>query len=281
MKIYRTSNQLSQSIHEYTPKDIGFVPTMGALHDGHLKLINRAKEENRLVVCSIFVNPIQFNNADDLAKYPRSEEDDIQKLEESGCNLLFLPSVEEIYPHGLDERVDYHDELFNKLEGKFRPGHFLGVVTVVKKLLEIVKPDRAYFGKKDYQQLRIIKNLVEYYDLRPEIVPVEIVREDDGLALSSRNLRLNEEQRKLAPRISKTLKEASEKLLAEQIPKKIIEEATEKLNQLPDFQVEYIEIVDSQTFEPIEKAFSGQVALICCAVYVGNVRLIDNKEVKL
>ncbi|HFB61616.1 MAG TPA: pantoate--beta-alanine ligase, partial [Bacteroidetes bacterium] len=176
-------------------KTIGFVPTMGALHEGHLELMRRARKENDLLVVSIFVNPIQFNNPDDLKKYPRTLEDDMEKLKSVDCNVLFAPDAAEMYPEKVTTQYDF-GELDKVMEGKFRPGHFNGVAVVVKKLFDIVQPHRAYFGEKDFQQLAIIKKLVEMENIPVEIVPCPIVRDPAGLAMSSRNRLLTPEQRK-------------------------------------------------------------------------------------
>ena len=188
-------------------KSVGFVPTMGALHDGHLSLIKRSGKENDLTVCSIFVNPIQFNNPADLEKYPRMPEKDSELLKTAGCDVVFLPSTEEIYPGGKTVTVDVDFGMLDKvMEGKFRPGHFSGVAVVVKTLLDIVEPDRAYFGKKDYQQLAVIRHMVNTLHMPVEIVACETVREPDGLAMSSRNLRLTPEERERAPEIYHVLR---------------------------------------------------------------------------
>ena len=187
---------------------VGFVPTMGALHEGHLSLINRAKKDNDIVVSSVFVNPIQFNNPTDLEKYPRTPERDIEKLEQAGCDAVFMPSVDEMYPEKVEEHYDFGD-LERVMEGACRPRHFNGVAIVVRKLFEIVTPDRAYFGEKDFQQLAIIKKMVQNLNMNLEIVPCPIIRENDGLAMSSRNVRLNETERAIAPQIFATLNDAT------------------------------------------------------------------------
>ena len=186
---------------------IGFVPTMGALHEGHLSLINRAKKDNDIVVCSVFVNPIQFNNPADLEKYPRTPEKDIEKLEQAGCDAVFMPTAEEMYPNKVEDHYDFGD-LERVMEGACRPGHFNGVAIVVRKLFEIVTPNRAYFGEKDFQQLAIINKMVSNLNMNLEIVPCPIVREKDGLAMSSRNVRLNETERAIAPKIFATLNDS-------------------------------------------------------------------------
>ncbi len=256
-------------------KMVGFVPTMGALHEGHLSLIARAHDENEVTVVSIFVNPTQFDKAEDLNKYPRTLNTDLGLLEKTGCDVVFAPSVAEMYPADtLSENFDF-DGLDNYMEGLFREGHFAGVGTVVKRLLEIVEPNRAYFGEKDYQQLLIIKKMVEKEKLPVKIIGCEIYREPDGLAMSSRNVRLTAEQRKEAPLIYKTLKEAKEMFDTQSISevKQYVENVFNK-NKLLD--IEYFEIADATTLKPgltkeKEKKYRGFIA-----VFAGKIRLIDN-----
>ncbi len=267
-------------------KSIGLVPTMGALHEGHLSLIRRAKEENDVVFVSVFVNPIQFNNKEDLAKYPRTVDADCEKLESVGCDYVFLPTVEEMYPEPVKE--EYHfGPLEEVMEGPQRPGHFSGVAVVVRRLFDLVKPVRAYFGEKDYQQLAIIRNLIEqiHYDI--EIVPCPIVRADDGLALSSRNMRLSPAARAMAPAIYETLQQAVEMVEYEDVEevKEWVLETLASFHEVnpelcPDdlkFEPEYFEIVDAKTLQPIEDwedaAQNGAVG--CIAVWLNGVRLID------
>ncbi len=255
-------------------KTIGFVPTMGALHEGHLELMRRAKKENNLLVVSIFVNPVQFNNADDLKKYPRTLEDDTHKLESVACDVLFAPDTEEMYPEEVTKQYDF-GQLDKVMEGAFRPGHFNGVAIVVKKLLDIVHPDRAYFGEKDFQQLTIIKRLVIMENIAVEIVSCPIVRETDGLAMSSRNRLLTAKERKIAPFIYKTLKEARLRrnhICANPLRQMIINifEGNE------NFRLEYFDIVNDETLQPIN-GWNNKVGTVACvAVWLGNVRLIDN-----
>ncbi|MCX6252448.1 MAG: pantoate--beta-alanine ligase [Bacteroidetes bacterium] len=259
-------------------KTIGFVPTMGALHKGHLELIGRSVRENDITVCSIFVNPIQFNNPEDLEKYPRNLKQDGKMLLSHGCDILFAPSVAEIYPpeEKEDLKIDF-GTLEQILEGKFRPGHFRGVAIVVKKLLDIVKPDRAYFGKKDYQQLMIISELVSRLQIPVKIVACETVREPDGLAMSSRNMRLTIGERKVAAKIFEALKQVKERSATQSIG--VIKKwAIKHLQENPAFRVEYLEIVDKRTLLPLTKWNNRQNALACTAVWLGNVRLIDNLE---
>jgi pantoate--beta-alanine ligase len=255
-------------------KTIGFVPTMGALHEGHLQLVRQAGKENDFVVVSIFVNPIQFNNPEDLAKYPRTLEDDINKLEGTGCRLVFAPSAEEMYPEPDLTEFDF-GQLDKVMEGKFRPGHFRGVAVVVKKLFEIVTPHKAYFGEKDFQQLAIIKKMVNMLSMPLEIVSCPIVRESDGLAMSSRNTRLTPEERLEAPVIYKALSSVKENY-SWFIPEGIKQLVRGEIQESPFFRIEYVEVVDTSTLQPIEDWQDSEHAVICVAVYIGQVRLIDN-----
>ena len=258
-----------------TGKSIGFVPTMGALHEGHLQLMHRAKKENELLVVSIFVNPIQFNNPEDLQKYPRDLEKDKKLLREVECDILFIPEVEEMYPEG-EVLVNYDFGGLDKvMEGTFRGGHFNGVAIVVKKLFDIILPDRAYFGEKDFQQLAIIRKLVEIEQLPVEIVPCPIVREPDGLAMSSRNERLTEEERKMAPFIYDSLQEAKEKKDSLS-PMEITEWVVNRFEDQPAFRLEYFQLADDQDLQPVEKWDDAEGVVAFVASWLGNVRLIDN-----
>jgi pantoate--beta-alanine ligase len=255
-------------------RTIGFVPTMGALHEGHITLIRRAALENDYVVVSIFINPIQFNNPDDLAKYPRNLEADIQLLEGSGCNLVFAPTAVEMYPEP-DLTVFDFGQLDKVMEGKFRPGHFNGVAIVVKRLFEIVTPNNAYFGEKDFQQLAIIKKMVSMLQIPVEIVPCPIVREADGLALSSRNARLTPEERLEAPAIYKALSSIKENY-SWFIPDGIKQLLIGEIQENHYFRVEYVDIVNAETLLPFEDWQDVEHAVVCVAAFLGSVRLIDN-----
>lgn len=255
-------------------KAIGFVPTMGALHEGHLVLIRQAAAENDFVAVSIFVNPIQFNNPEDLAKYPRTLEDDLLKLEGTGCNLVFAPSAQEMYPEPDLTEFDFGD-LDKVMEGKFRPGHFRGVAVVVKKLFEIVTPHKAYFGEKDFQQLAIIKKMVSMLKMPVKIIPCSIVREDDGLAMSSRNTRLTPEERAEAPSLFKALSAAKENY-SWFIPEGVKQLVTGEIQENHFFRVEYADVVDTETLQPIHEWQDAEHAVVCVAAFIGNVRLIDN-----
>ncbi|MCS6796021.1 MAG: pantoate--beta-alanine ligase [Raineya sp.] len=256
-------------------KKIGFVPTMGALHEGHLSLIRRCKQENDVVVCSVFVNPTQFNNPEDLAKYPRTLEKDAQMLEKAGCDILFAPNENVMYPQKTTLNF-YFGHLENVMEGKFRKGHFNGVALVVSKLFHIVQPHRAYFGQKDLQQFAIIRTLVQDLMFPVELVRCPIVREANGLAMSSRNQRLNAEQQATASHLYKALKKA-ETMLAENSVKQIQKSVKEYLLNVRGIELEYFEIADANTLQIVEDltSFQGDLAL-CIAAYVAGVRLIDN-----
>ena len=256
---------------------IGFVPTMGALHEGHLSLINRAKKENDIVVCSVFVNPIQFNNPADLEKYPRTPEKDIEKLEQAGCDAVFMPTAEEMYPNKVEDHYDFGD-LERVMEGACRPGHFNGVAIVVRKLFEIVTPNRAYFGEKDFQQLAIINKMVSNLNMNLEIVPCPIVREKDGLAMSSRNVRLNEAERAIAPKIFATLNDSITKKDV-MSPAEMKNYALKKYAEIKEFDVEYVEITDEINLKSIENWDECDHARIFVALQLGPVRLIDNVRI--
>ncbi len=277
MIITRTKKEL----HRYlklirdAEKSVGFVPTMGALHEGHLSLIRCSNNENNFTVVSIFVNPLQFNNPEDLEKYPRNEERDLDILLSAFCDIVFIPDIREIYPEK-DERVFDFDGLDKVMEGKYREGHFNGVAQVVSKLFEIVKPDKAYFGRKDFQQVAIIKFLNKNYlsHLNIDIVTCDTIREADGLAMSSRNELLDSVQRKSASLISKTLKKYTK--IYESISKReLIDKITREINKDKNLKVEYVDIVDDETLRTVDKIKPGKTT-VCVAVYCGKVRLIDN-----
>ena len=273
-KISELQNLLKQLKRE--GKTIGFVPTMGYLHEGHLSLVRCAKKENDIVVVSIFVNPTQFGPNEDYEKYPRDLERDLKILEKEKVNYVFSPSVEEMYPPNYSTFVE-ETLLSQKYEGEFRPGHFRGVCTVVLKLFNIVQPDRAYFGEKDYQQLKIIQKMVKDLNLPIEIKPCPIVREKDGLAMSSRNVYLTPEERKQATAIYKSFLLAEKLFLEEGIrsAEKIKIALEEFLKQFPLIKkIDYIAIVDPETLEEVETLKGGERILI--AVRMPSARLIDN-----
>jgi len=254
-------------------KSIGFVPTMGALHQGHLDLVRRARSDNDLAGCSIFVNPIQFNNPEDLEKYPRTLENDLQLLEQTGCDLVFIPSVEEMYPGPVMEKYDFGD-LERVMEGEHRPGHFNGVAIIVKKLFDIFQPDKAYFGEKDFQQLRIIQALVRMEKIPVEIIPCPTVRESDGLAMSSRNRRLTPEERLRAPEIYNTLVLARE--LVNIVPVSEVRKLSIARLESKGFRVDYFEIADIESLQPSNTWETNGGMIACVAAFLGKVRLIDN-----
>jgi len=280
MKQLSTLREMERFITPLTEKgtSIGFVPTMGALHEGHLSLIRRAKAENQLTLCSVFVNPIQFNNPEDLDKYPRTLSTDVKMLEKAGCDVLFSPLAEEMYPQGTTESLELDWGMLDKvMEGKFRPGHFKGVAIVVKKLFSLTHPTRAYFGKKDYQQLAVIRSMVEQLRLPVAIIPCNTVREPDGLAMSSRNMRLSIAERQVAPVIYEVLYRVREK--AGKMPVKELREwAIRKIQEHPSIRVEYFEIGDKETLMPLENWSLKSRAVAFTAVFLGDVRLIDNLE---
>jgi pantoate--beta-alanine ligase len=255
---------------------IGFAPTMGALHDGHLDLIRMSKNDGCITVASIFVNPTQFNDPKDLEKYPRTPEKDAALLLGAGCDVLFMPPVEEVYPPGKDFTVSLDfGQLEEVMEGVFRPGHFKGMATVVNRLLDIVRPHRLYMGQKDYQQLSIVRNMIQQLDLPVELIMCPTKREADGLAMSSRNVRLSPEMREAAPVIYRTLLWAKEALAAGKPAKNIEDEAMQKLRDA-GLRPEYFEIVDGVTLLNIQDAKPGDVVVACMAAFAGEVRLIDN-----
>jgi pantoate--beta-alanine ligase len=253
---------------------VGFVPTMGALHEGHLSLVKQAVSETNIVVVSIFVNPTQFNDPKDLERYPRTLDADLQLLEKTGCQIVFAPGVNEIYPEP-DKRKFNFGELESVMEGLHRPGHFNGVAQVVSKLFEIVKPNKAYFGLKDFQQLAIIKNMVAQLNLPVEIVPCPIVREESGLAMSSRNELLSADERKNAALISETLFKAKELALQKSV-NELKNWIFETINKNKYLTVEYIDIVDDIQLQSVKNWNEYDVKVCCVAVFCGKVRLIDN-----
>jgi pantoate--beta-alanine ligase len=279
MIVVSDKKNLQKSTDEFRAKNkkIGLVPTMGALHAGHKELVKRCISENDISVCSIFVNPTQFNNKEDLINYPKTPEKDIELLAQAGCDIVFMPDVGEMYPESgpannkINISLGYLDEI---MEGKFRPGHFMGVATIVHKLIGTVKPDRAYFGEKDYQQLLVIHTLVKQLSLPTKIIPCPIVREKDGLAMSSRNTRLTFEERKQAPFIYEQLRFAKEKAGKIGVGE-LLNIVNQKFSENPFFSLEYFEIADKNTLSPVEKWINTGV-IACVAAQLGKVRLIDN-----
>jgi pantoate--beta-alanine ligase len=255
-------------------KRVGFVPTMGALHAGHISLVKACKQANDITIASIFVNPTQFNDKDDLARYPRSPEQDIALLKESGCDYAFIPSVEEIYPEE-ETRTFHFGYIENVMEGAKRPGHFNGVAQVVSRLFDIVSPHRAYFGQKDFQQVAIVRRLVQQLHYNIEIVTCPIVREPDGLAMSSRNLLLTPEQRANASHIYQTLQKST-RMIASFDVEELKAWVIQKINENPCLETDYFDIVDNIELRPVRSWQENNVKVGCVAVYAGKIRLIDN-----
>ena len=281
MKIFNTKQEIKSFLHTQgeANKTIGFVPTMGALHEGHLSLIKKAKKKNDLVVVSIFVNPTQFDNQEDLVKYPKTYKKDTKLLENVSCDVLFFPSVEEIYANNVLPKKFNFDGLEHQMEGKFREGHFNGVGTIVKTLFEVIEPNNAYFGEKDFQQLKIIKKMVKKHHLNVKIKGCKIFREEDGLAMSSRNSRLNIEQRTSAPFIYRTLKKARDKFETENTAR-TTEWVQNQFKKHPFLDLEYFTIADEKTLESIKNKESDKKYRAFIAVFAGEIRLIDNIRLK-
>ena len=280
MKIISTISELKQelSVQREAGKSIGFVPTMGALHQGHASLVKRSVAENDVTVVSVFVNPTQFNDKNDLKNYPRDLQADCTLLEAIGANVVFAPEVEEMYPEP-DTRVFSFAPLDTVMEGGCRPGHFNGVAQIVSKLFYAVEPDKSYFGEKDFQQLAIIREMVRKLDIKVEIIGCPIVRESDGLALSSRNMLLSAEERERALTISRALFASVEYAAAHTLAqtKNFVEEvinATEGLN------LEYFQIVDGNTLQEIKEWSDSDYVVGCIALFCGKIRLIDNIKYK-
>ena len=280
MKVIHTIKDLQAELTALRAqgKKVGLVPTMGALHAGHASLVMRSVSENGVTVVSVFVNPTQFNDKNDLAKYPRTLDADCRLLEDCGAAFAFAPSVEEMYPQP-DTREFSYAPLDTVMEGAFRPGHFNGVCQIVSKLFDAVQPDRAYFGEKDFQQLAIIREMVRQMDYKLEIVGCPIVREEDGLALSSRNKRLSAQERENALNISQTLFKSRTFAASHTVSEtqKMVEEAIEAA---PGLRLEYFEIVDGNTLQKVSSWEDSQYVVGCITVFCGEVRLIDNIKYK-
>jgi pantoate--beta-alanine ligase len=276
MKIVKTIKELKHSLRQERQENrkIGFVPTMGALQEGHLSLVKNCVKENDICVVSIFVNPTQFNNKRDLETYPRDLEQDCELLQPAGCDYVFVPSVEEMYPEPDMRQFDF-GTISQVMEGAYRPVHFNGVAQIVSKLFYAVMPDNAYFGEKDFQQIAVIRSMVEQLDLPVKIHACPILRESDGLAMSSRNVRLTAEQRQKAPLIACTLKE-SINFVPEKRVQWVHDYVVSSINAEPVMRVEYYEIVDGKTLESIRNWSDSDYIVGCITVYCGEVRLIDN-----
>lgn len=276
MEVFKNISSLKNvlTLERASGKSIGFVPTMGALHKGHVSLVEKAVGENDIVVVSIFVNPTQFNDKTDLKNYPHTPEKDIEMLEKAGAHYIFMPDEHEVYPEP-DTRQFNFGLLEKVMEGAHRPGHFNGVAQVVSKLFYIVEPHRAYFGQKDFQQLAIIRQLVKELSLAVEIISCPIVREKDGLAMSSRNLLLDPKVREAAPIIYKTLAEAKGKVNSLSV-NELTAWVEENINKNPYLSVEYFSLADSSNLQPIENWSDSSSIIGCIAVKAGKIRLIDN-----
>jgi len=254
---------------------IGFVPTMGALHKGHLSLIEQAKKENDVVVVSIFVNPTQFDKKEDLINYPKTIDTDLSLLKSVFCDIVFTPTAEEIYSNNIQSQSFSFDGLEHQMEGKFRDGHFNGVGTIVKRLFEIVTPHKSYFGEKDFQQLQIIRTMVKKHQMPLKVIGCDIYREDDGLAMSSRNARLTKEHRKIAPFIYKTLKQAKIEFGTKNALE-VVNWVEQEFDKQPLLELEYFEIADEDTLLTIENKNPKQKYRAFIAVFADKIRLIDN-----
>lgn len=278
MQIFHTIKEVKLYVDEKKQlgHKIGFVPTMGALHQGHISLIETSKKQTDITICSIFVNPTQFNNADDLKHYPRTPDNDIQMLQDAKCDILYMPDVNDIYPNNETQQFDF-GKIGNVLEGEHRPGHFNGVGQVVSILLKGIQPHKAFFGSKDYQQVMIVKELIKQQNIPVEIFSCPILREADGLAMSSRNKRLTNEERKVASLIPIMMKKAADLVREKGVTyaKLYIDE---QIQQQPLMKLDYYEICDTESLNTLHDIYNKQ-AISLIAVFVGAVRLIDNLEI--
>lgn len=283
MIICKTREEISAAVANVRKqnKSLGFIPTMGALHQGHISLVKKSIENNDCTAVSIFVNPTQFNNQNDLKTYPRTIDADLALLEKTGADIVFVPTVDVMYPEGLENVTESYDfgTIGQVMEGAARPGHFNGVGIVVHRLFDLVKADRAYFGMKDFQQIAIIREMVRQRNINIEIIPCPIVRENDGMALSSRNMRLSAEQRKQAVQISQTLFKAVD-LVPEKSVADVHKFVVDTVNNTPLLEVEYFEIVDGYSLQSIQSWNQAEWVVGCITVNVGDVRLIDNITLK-
>lgn len=274
MIVVETIKGLKQELEKYSSKNIGFVPTMGALHDGHISLVKRSVEENDVTVVSVFVNPTQFNDKADLERYPRTEEADKKLLEAAGCDIVFMPQVEEMYPEE-DTRKFNFGCIETVMEGKYRPGHFNGVAQIVSKLFYAVEPTRSYFGEKDFQQVAIIRDMVRQLNIPVEIIACPIIREESGLARSSRNELLSAEERKKAALISQVLSKSvnfAKEMSVDEVKNWVIDQF--KVDDV--FKMDYYDIVDGNTLQSVSSWDESDYIVGCIAVYCGKIRLIDN-----
>ncbi len=279
MQIFHDIKSIRQELKNYSAKKIGFVPTMGALHDGHLSLIEKAKENCDLVVVSIFVNQKQFNNADDYLLYPKTLEQDIKKIENI-ADIVFVPNEPEIYPDDFLTKITVA-KISDNLCGKTRAGHFDGVALIVTKLFNIIQPSQAFFGEKDFQQLQLVKRLVKDLSMNVEIIGCKTLRESshlNGLAMSSRNLRLDQKGQEIAPKIYQNLVLAKQQILANQSINSVLENITQNLLSVGFDAIDYLQVCDEENLQPISNFDVGTKSRLFIAIYVGKVRLIDNIE---
>jgi pantoate--beta-alanine ligase len=277
MRVVKTVAEM-ETLRQSPVVNVGLVPTMGYLHEGHLSLVRQARAENETVIVSIFVNPTQFGPGEDLKRYPRDEERDLTLLREEGVDLVFMPSAEDMYPPGFDEWVEVSGPVVERLEGQHRPGHFRGVTTVVARLFRIVRPDLAYFGQKDAQQLRVIRKMTADLGLPVEVVGMPIVREADGLAMSSRNVYLSAEERERALVLSRALREAEAAFTeGERDAEAIRKSVKARIASEPGVDIDYVSVADDETLEELSGVIEGP-ALVLVAARVGETRLIDNVE---
>lgn len=277
MQVFNTVNEIQNYLNQKNFDSVGFVPTMGALHTAHISLIEKSKDENELTICSIFVNPKQFNKKEDLLKYPRNLDLDIEKLKVTQCDVLFVPSVEEMYPSDADKEFDF-GMLSKVMEAEHRPGHFNGVATVIDRFFNILKPSRAYFGEKDYQQLAVIKALVKQLNSSVEIIGCPIYREKNGLAMSSRNEHLSQDEKEEASNICRTLQYVSKHKKTHTV-KELKSYFSTQINQHSLFETEYFEIANADTLEPVSNWEDAENFIAFTAINVNGVRLIDNMTI--
>ncbi len=280
MRVFKDINLLKEFTlsNRIAGQTIGLVPTMGALHHGHMTLISNSLNRSGVTICSIYVNPTQFNNKSDLDNYPRPLDTDLEALEKSGCQSVFLPEDKDMYAMEPKTSINF-GPLETVMEGIHRPGHFNGVALIVSKLFHLVQPDHAYFGQKDWQQVAIIKQMVSDLSFPIEIIDIPIVREEDGLAMSSRNRRLTDENRKFAPELHQALLIVKESLEQSQGFQNSLEAGVNHLNQFPKINIEYFEVVQSQTLQAPTLALGEESLSACIAAYLGEIRLIDNIKV--
>ncbi len=276
MKVFSKVKDLQAHLKSLKNQSVGFVPTMGALHDGHISLMKQSIKRNDVTVCSIFVNPTQFNDKKDLKKYPRTLEKDSRLLEKAKVDILFAPGVKDIYPKGTKHSVKVNLKGLDKqMEGAFRPGHFEGVVQVVHRLLDIVKPDELFMGQKDFQQFTIIQQMIRNLKMKVKLVVCPIEREKDGLAMSSRNRRLTKAKRRDAPIIYKTLKAAKRRMKTKTV-QEVVEMSMKELGNPRGYNPEYFSIINGNTLKEIKKWSDSNYLVACVAVWAGEIRLIDN-----